>query len=326
MPYDALYFTSLPDWVTGLSRVPSLPFWRELNPQLTISDQPFSRVARPYQVASQDVEQALEQVREEGYLQTSPAIPPEICKTLSDGVLTIIKHGLHPIFISLYDEFWQMAASLSEIMEPVLGKDYLALGDFWCWCVSPDTSGWAPHRDYQFRGPVLREDGRPTIVTAWLPLTDTDPLNGCMYVVPQNLDVNYPNDLHNFAIPAPQDIRALPARAGSVLAWNQYLLHWGGRCTKWAKAPRISVGIYLQSGDQAPFVNKPVRFDEDLPFSVRLGFIASNVLNYHQYHRYPQEVLRMCFDHIQNLPGFVSLVPPDLRHPMADYLDELSGT
>lgn len=84
------------------------------------------------------------------------------------------------------------------------------------------------------------------------------------------------------------------------------------------------MGIYLQSGDLVPFVNKPVRFGEALPFSMRLGFIASNILNYHQYHLYPQEVLRVCYEHIQSLKGFVSLVPPDLRCPMADYLDEVS--
>ena len=90
MPYDAAYFTRQSDWVAGLSRVPSLSFWLELNPQLTISDRPFSPMPPPYQVSSQEVEQALEQVREEGYLQTSPAIPPEICKALSDGVLSVV--------------------------------------------------------------------------------------------------------------------------------------------------------------------------------------------------------------------------------------------
>ncbi|MBX3168520.1 MAG: phytanoyl-CoA dioxygenase family protein [Candidatus Eremiobacteraeota bacterium] len=322
---EAAYFTRKPDWVAGLVRVGSLDFWRGVNPHLNITHHPFTRPIQSYPVGEPDLEQALEQICVEGYLHIPPAISTEICQALALGVTRIIEVGLHPIYLSLYDEYWQVLRNLSAVMEPVLGKDYLALGDFWCWCISPETapSGWGPHRDYQFKANTTRGDGRPMLVTAWLPFTDTDPLNGCMYLIPQNRDPFIPNQLEKTGFRNPQDIRALPARAGSIMAWNQYIQHWGGHSSKWAKCPRIATGVYLQSADVDPYVNKPVRFDRELSFEHRLGFTASNILNYHMYHNYPQPVLRMCFEQIQALPNFVPLVPPALRTLMADYLDEL---
>lgn len=327
MSAEVAYFTRKPDWVAGLARIGSLDFWLGENPHLSITSNPFSGPARPYSVGQPDLEQALEQVCSEGYLQTPPAISSGICQALSLGVKHIIEAGLHPIYISLYDEYWQVLRNLSAVMDPVLGRDYLALGDFWCWCISPETtpSGWGAHRDYQFKDNATREDGRPMLVTAWLPFTDTDPMNGCMYLIPQNRDPFIPKQLEKTGFRNPQDIRALPAQAGSILAWNQYVQHWGAHSTKWAKTPRIATGVYLQSRDVAPYVGKPIHFDRPLPFQHRLGFVASNILNYHMHHTYPQQVLRMCFDQIQALPNFVPLVPPALRNPMIDYLDELEG-
>ncbi|MBS2037066.1 phytanoyl-CoA dioxygenase family protein [bacterium] len=322
---EAAYFTRQPDWASGLARIASTGFWRSLNPQLHLTDTPFSGPAQPYSVEPAQVSQALEQVCQEGYLQTAPAIPTQLCEALAQGVLNIIAAGLHPIYVSLYDEYWQILRNLAPIFGPVLGDGYLPLGDFWCWCISQETSGsgWGAHRDYQFKSNATRQDGRPLLVTAWLPFTDTDPLNGCMYLVPQDRDEFIPDRLDQLGFKNPQDLRALPARAGSVLAWNQYVQHWGGRYSRWAKGPRIATGVYLQSGDVEPFVGKVVHFDQPLLPATRLGFIASNILNYHMYHHYPEPVLRMCFDHVQLLPNFVELVPPALRNPMADYLDEL---
>lgn len=328
MSAEVAYFTRDPDWVNGLNRIISVEFWRNLNPHLALTNEPFSQPAAPYGVAQPEIEQALEQVCREGYLQTPPAIPLEICDGLALAVKNIVGAGLHPIYVSLYDEYWQILRNLSAVMGPVLGQNYLPLGDYWCWCISPETaaSGWGAHRDYQFKSNATREDGRPLVVTAWLPFTDTDPMNGCMSLIPQDRDEFIPDHLDQTGFKNPQDIRCLPARAGSILAWNQYVQHWGGRCSKWAKNPRIATGIYLQSGDVEPYVGKAVHFDQPLFLASRLGFIASNILNYHMYHNYPQPILRMCFDHVQMLPDFVQLVPPALRNPMADYLDELEAT
>ncbi len=77
-------------------------------------------------------------------------------------------------------------------------------------------------------------------------------------------------------------------RAGSILAWNQYLLHWGGSCSKWAQNPRISSGIYFQSADVEPFVPHPVDFSQPLPLRRRLYHACICLLNYHNDHHYPE--------------------------------------
>ena len=308
---EAQYFTRCQNWLDGLHRVDSREFWQQLNPGLRLTDTPFSEPARPYAVAVEEIEKAVEQSREEGYLHTQPVLPRKLCSSLALAVERIIEAGLHPIYLGLYDEYWQVLRSLARVLGPVLGEEYHPLGDFWCWCISPQTapSGWGPHRDLQFRVPTLRPDRRPTLITCWLPFTDTDPLNGCIYLLPMNCDPAIPLEMDRTHFRNYQDIRALPAQAGSVLAWNQYVLHWGGTCSKWAKNPRISTGIYLQSGDREPYVDKLVSFDQPLSFEKRLAMIASNLLNYEQYHHYPDAVLEMSLRQVQHLSQFTHLIP-----------------
>ena len=78
---------------------------------------------------------------------------------------------------------------------------------------------------------------------------------------------------------------ALPATAGSFLAWNQAVLHWGGRASRLATAPRISAAFEFQRADQPAF-NRPLLNPARLPsFTERLGLIAKQVLQYR--HMYP---------------------------------------
>lgn len=70
---ESAYFTREPDWVAGPARVGSLNFWRGVNPHLKITSNPFAHPARPYAVENPDLQQALEQICAEGYLQTAPA-------------------------------------------------------------------------------------------------------------------------------------------------------------------------------------------------------------------------------------------------------------
>jgi hypothetical protein len=84
---------------------------------------------------------------------------------------------------------------------------------------------------------------------------------------------------------APQNIRALPAPAGSLLAWNQAVLHWGGRASRLAEGPRSSAAFEFQRGDKAPF-NRPLLDPKKAPpFHQRLGLVGKQVLQYK--HMYP---------------------------------------
>lgn len=310
---EVSYFIQSQDMTAHLGRIDEVEFWRSVNPHLRITSTPFSG-ASPYACGESDASRAVRQVSVEGYFQSQPLVPSSLCQALSRGVEQILSAGYHPLYITLFDEYWQVVKGVTSIMEPVLGPGCYPLGDFWVWCIGSHSAGagWGPHRDYQFKSRTLREDGRPTIVTAWLPFTDATTLNGCMYLVPMDRDANIPDHPENYSFASLQDIRALPAPAGSVLGWNQYVVHWGGHCTQFAEGPRINTGIYFQSADCAPYVNKPVDFNGPLPFERRLGFIASNLMSYHQYHDYPAIVLDMCFRQIQALPDWESLIPSNL--------------
>lgn len=318
MSADALFFQRHDDWQQRLEKTFSPDLWSELNPHLKITDRPWGE--SPFPLSEADLARAQEQVREEGYLQTEPVIPEATTSGLARAVRNLVDFGLHPIFLCAYDEYWQMLQGVARALEPILGPNCYPLGDFWSWLISPEnaTRGWGPHRDAQFAGrKCLREDKTPLIVTAWLPLLDTDPLNGCMSVLPMNLDPNLPVNPGSNAFSNLQDVRALPAKAGAILAWNQYLLHWGGRCSKWAPNPRISSGIYFQSADVEPYVERTISFERDLPLRQRLLHASVSILNYHGDHNYPAPVVSMCKRHIQSAPELHEQLPPYLQKALA---------
>ncbi len=261
-------------------------FWERLNPNLTISDNPFREDRPQYPYDKNKVQEHVRQVIKEGYLQTEPVIDDELTSKLAGAVKRIYRLGLPAPFCFVYDEFWQLLDRLSNILTPVLGENYQFIPDFWAWHVPKNdtAAGWSPHRDHQYKRHTLREDGKPLVLTLWIPLTDVSPLNACMYVLPLHLDPNYPDNIDNQTV-APehlQSIRALPVKAGSILAWNTYIIHWGSRSSEWASGPRISIGIYYQSGDVSPFEDITMRFPCPVPFEFRLGVIGRSILMYNK--------------------------------------------
>jgi hypothetical protein len=51
-------------------------------------------------------------------------------------------------------------------------------------------------------------------------------------------------------------IRALPGTPGDF-CWNQAVLHWGSKSSRFAPHPRLSMALEFQRGDVTPF-NKPL--------------------------------------------------------------------
>jgi ectoine hydroxylase-related dioxygenase (phytanoyl-CoA dioxygenase family) len=139
-------------------------------------------------------------------------------------------------------------------------------------------------------------DGRPTLLTVWIPYTDATPENGCIYALPTSLDPNLPNHQEIRMVPHAQYVTALPADAGSIVAWNQFILHWGGRCSPYAPHPRISTGIYFQSSAE-PDYRRAVPFDAPLPFETRLTLIANAFRRYHETFGFPPLLLEFIARH-----------------------------
>ncbi|MGI9125600.1 MAG: phytanoyl-CoA dioxygenase family protein [Mycobacterium sp.] len=259
-------------------------FWECLCPGMTIEG---TSVAPPAAVG--DLDRIFSTLRREGYIQVPDAFPMERVTPIRSAVTKLFECGIPLPFAFVYDELWQAFQSVSAFLSAVLGPDYRALPDFWVWHVSPNeaSTGWGPHRDRV--QPTLDPDNAPHTLTVWLPFTDATPLNGCMYVLPAHLDDRFVerrwDGEGNNVVYNPQNIRALPATAGSLLAWNQSVLHWGGRGSRLGKIPRISAAFEFQRGDRPAF-NNPLLDPARLPsFGERLGLIGKQALQYR--HMYP---------------------------------------
>ena len=155
------------------------------------------------------------------------------------------------------------------------------------WFVEPSDSaaGWQPHRDNPV--PPMTASGLPQTLTVGLPLTDATPLNGCMYALPAHLDEAFATG--DFKIPPQvsvkvlQNIRALPAPAGSLLAWNQSLLHRGARSSRMGGGPRCSLACEFQSA-ALPTGSKQLLRARDVPScNARLGLLGHLLIKYERF-------------------------------------------
>ncbi len=260
-------------------------YWREFAPGLHVADMDFLNRFSPFGTEPATARELRRLVRKEGYFQLPPADWPLPLDTMARAVAALDRGGIPAPFAFVYDEFWAAAVLVHDIVEAILGPGFMRLPDFWAWHVDParGDAGWTPHRDKGRR--ALRLDGSPKSLTVWLPLTQSTPLNGCIYVVPADRDPTYDTpEERDHRIDYP-DIRALPAEPGAILGWNQAVLHWGSRTADRDAPPRISLAFEFQAGDVPPF-NQPLMRPRDLPvFGARLKLIAKQILQYR--HMYP---------------------------------------
>jgi hypothetical protein len=256
--------------------------WLARAPGLHIGGDEVRKALRAYRPTNSQAVDLDERLLDDGYFRLAHDFGLDL-KMMADTVRRFSAAGIPPVFCFLYDEFWAPFHGLDAVYGGILGP-YGLLPDFWIWNVDPSKgeSGWKPHRDRGYGS--LRPDGRPVSLTTWIPLSEANPLNSCMYVVPAKSDPTYGTPKENewrFELPA---IRALPANPGEVLIWNQAVLHWGSRTSKRATESRISMAFEFQSNDSKPF-NKPILPpDKWVPFDMRLRLIAKQVLQYrHMY-------------------------------------------
>lgn len=237
-------------------------FWRQLNPHLHITDQPFIVNETAYELAPETQTRVRQQMIEDGYFLTPPIIKDDETALLCNLALRLHQRGVMPLFAAMYDEFWQTTHRLRKLLTPILGPDYRLIPDFWIWHVAADDNvcGWSPHRDGAFIDGNIRADGTPTLCTAWIALSDVETSNSCIYILPRKYDALFqdfvrkkfgqPGIPNAEQTPLPLSrVRALPAKAGSIIGWDQNLLHWGSGSSQWATGPRISIGVYYQASD-----------------------------------------------------------------------------
>ena len=265
-----------------LDEVRDPDFWRTLNPDLTVSEFPLSvRRERPAAVPA-IAELCRRQIIADGYLATPPVIPADELARLTAGIERVVAAGFPSTLAAGYDEYYNIFNGLEPVFAPLLGDDYIMVTQgVWAFYVPPGDDGrtlWtsgSPHRDRMAPDARTLAHDVPSILTLWMPLEDVSPDQSCLYVVPAPYDEGFyagEREVNQHKIRL-QDIRCLPARAGSVLGWSSHLIHWGSRASAAAERPRVSVSISFQRRDVPlwhPFHIDPAR---PAPFIDRLMWI-----------------------------------------------------
>lgn len=267
--------------------------WATRQPRLTV-ELPGRAECKPRSSRSQiHVDALARELCLDGYFKLEEFFEPQTLQPLAETLEGLVLDGWPPVFVFVYAEAWEAFARLGTVLSRLLGTEYKRLPEFWAWYVDGRNieQGWGPHRDKQ--KPSVKGDGTANSLTVWIPLTDATPQNGCISLLPARRDPLYgthPRELRGQRL---QDVRVVPARTGSVLAWNHALLHWGGRASPDCVTPRMSLSCEFQRGDVPPF-NTPLADPERLPgFRERLRLIGKQLDQYQHFSRASDRVLSL---------------------------------
>jgi hypothetical protein len=242
--------------------------------------------------------------KDDGYLQGTADWKLDI-RLMADTVRSLSAAGMSPLFAFVYDEFWYPFFSLRPLLGALLGGGYCLLPEFWILNVDPKKgeAGWRPHRDRGRR--ALLDDGSPKSLTAWIPLSTSTSLNGCLYIVPAQQDPTYATADEAEMKFDYQSIRGLLGNPGDFVVWNQALFHWGGRTSRHAAESRVSMAFQFQRADVPAFDSPLIDPLQVPPFDARVKLIARQLYRYrHMYDLDPKLVALAC-----DLPDGPHLVP-----------------
>jgi len=274
-------------------------FWIRLNPDLHIEGVAAKNAWAPASFNKNILENFKNDMILDGYFASDPVLDHTEMAKLTDAVKVLALEQWPTIFAMVYDEFWQIYQRAGTILNHILGTNYRQLPNFWVYHVSPDQqgSGWAPHRD-RAQAVTIRKDGLPNSITIWIALNDATLWNGCMYVLPARRDPNYPHSPWTFELGVNdlQSIRALPAKTGSILSWNESLIHWGSKSSDKALGPRVSAACAFQRADVDP-LETPLLDPYIVPsFKTRLGIIGQQLFRFAIHTGMPEAVRTLAQD------------------------------
>src|SRR5881628_1634653 len=150
-------------------------YWRGLNLECSITDNPFPESPTPYPISRNEMETNLSHIRKEGYFQTSPIVEPAEMDKLRKCITTVVSRGHPASYALIYDQFYHVMGKLANVLSPVLGPDFQLVPDEYdAYYIPQDNSatGTCPHRDSLRTATSVEPDGTPTLVNVWIPLTD----------------------------------------------------------------------------------------------------------------------------------------------------------
>jgi hypothetical protein len=262
-------------------------YWRSLCPEMGVMNQRDMNQLEDKTPSSEQLAWVYAHLERHGYFQISTVIALPVIQRMYKCVETLRNSGWPPPFSFVYDDFWSIVRvpSLVELLSRKLGTGYLQTAPVWTYRVDPQAraSGWSPHVDSR------NDEGR---ITVWIPLTDASIGNGCMYVIPQDrVPPALPTSYLDWTTVSRDELGVLlrsviplPATVGSVLGWNNSLIHWGGRALEPAASPRISIGVEFMSKGASPRSWEMPFFDLKLPdLATRLRVIGQSISHYEKF-------------------------------------------
>ncbi|PHQ70844.1 MAG: hypothetical protein COB93_04565 [Sneathiella sp.] len=252
--------------------------WRELLPDLTIGA---SQDVSEIEFSPHQLDEIADAFWETGYLCVPPVLTEVEIRPLRQAMGVLRTQALPPVYIYLFDQPWQLFARLRPLLRHFLGDQFAVLPNLWAWhLAAPGDRGWPLHRDCDAETVFnIGPDQLLMSLSLWLPLTDVDVDNGCMFILPRSKMSGYSS------VGSDKDIRgedkvALPAASGSVLGWAQDVYHWGGPYSAQAKNPRISLSLEFQNCAFDPLI-EPLLDMSALPsFGERLALIEGQFDKY----------------------------------------------
>ncbi len=265
-----------------LTRATDPAYWRALAPQLSI-EAPIPRFPNSPITQFPNSSDCTLSFERDGYVQLPSLLPPEALARMRSSVSAVRLAGWPAVFAWMYDEFWHSAcvAPVVTMLTAILGEGYRQTPYLWTHIVSGDRGavGWPPHPDNT--GDDLR-------VTVWIPLTDATVETGCISLIPRHAEPFRARWYEREALPMKEvmsllhAVRALPATAGSVLAWDAGLVHWGS--PRQAEGdPRIAVGMeFVPPSAPASVLEDSLggAGGERPSFDNRLAIVARNIALY----------------------------------------------
>ena len=217
-------------------------FWKTLVPFLRIDvDMSVASAIHPAVTSEAD------RLRAAGWARLERAIPASVTKPLADALRCLHDANIPTPFLYVFDEPWALATMLAPTWTALLGATPRVLPDVWAWYLT-EGRGWTPHRGV--------DDPATRIVNVWIAVSDVGLDSACMNVVPLGAS----------------DPVALPVPAGSMLAWNAYVLHWGGEMKPGAP-PRASLSFSL---DPSSLPERTPSFEE------RVDLVADMLVVYEE--------------------------------------------
>ena len=159
-----------------LPQAEDINYWRELNPNSTISDRPFEGFSQFSGIQKAEIDEYRLQLREEGYFQTPSVIPAATIHQMRDCIENVRKAGFPTMFALVYDIFYQVFGYFNSTLTEILGNGYKLVPNFWVYYIETSDSGkgFEPHRDAEYEN-TIDSNGMATVLTIWVTITEANP-------------------------------------------------------------------------------------------------------------------------------------------------------